>query len=83
MSYLNHSKRTAVADNVIPRQQRVTKFARPVIYANVVSYLKDNVSEIWAVPATVMFEYLCSYSIQSAVHSIYLHSTNGYRVSWL
>lgn len=46
----------------------VAKFARPDPDANVVSYLKDNASEPWAVPATVMFEYLRYYSSPSAVH---------------
>lgn len=46
----------------------VGKFARPDPDATVVSYLKDEASEPWAVPATVMFEYLRSYSSPAAVH---------------
>jgi predicted nucleic acid-binding protein len=46
----------------------VAKFARPDPDANVVSYLNRNASEPWAVPATVMFEYLRYYSSQSALH---------------
>ena len=53
----------------------VAKFARPDPDANVVSYLKDNASEPWAVPATVMFEYLRYYSSQSAVHQ-HQHALN-------
>jgi predicted nucleic acid-binding protein len=46
----------------------VAKFARPDPDANVVAYLKDNASEPWAVPATVMFEYLRYYSSSAAVN---------------
>lgn len=53
----------------------VAKFARPDPDANVISYLKDNSSEPWAVPATVMFEYLRYYSSQSAVHQ-HQHALN-------
>jgi predicted nucleic acid-binding protein len=53
----------------------VAKFARPDPDANVISYLKDNSSEPWAVPATVVFEYLRYYSSQSAVHQ-HQHALN-------
>ncbi|MFC6864147.1 type II toxin-antitoxin system VapC family toxin [Halomicroarcula sp. GCM10025817] len=46
----------------------VAKFARPDPDANVVAYLKRNASDPWAVPATVLFEYLRYYSSQSAVN---------------
>jgi len=46
----------------------VAKFARPDPDANVVSYLKRAASEPWAVPATVVFEYIRYYSSQSAVN---------------
>ncbi|WP_419181195.1 PIN domain-containing protein [Haloarcula pelagica] len=46
----------------------VAKFARPDPDTNVIGYLKDNASEPWVIPATVMFEYLRYYSSQSAVH---------------
>lgn len=46
----------------------LAKFARPDPDANVVSYLKRNASEPWAIPVTVLFEYLRYYSSGSAVH---------------
>lgn len=53
----------------------VAKFARQDPDANVVSYLKRNASEPWAIPATVTFEYLRYYSSQSAVHQ-HQHALN-------
>ncbi|MBX0304305.1 type II toxin-antitoxin system VapC family toxin [Haloarcula salinisoli] len=46
----------------------VAKFARPDPDSSVVSYLQRNASEAWAIPATVLFEYLRYYSEASAVH---------------
>lgn len=45
----------------------VAKFARSDPDENVVSYLKRNASQPWAIPASVLFEYLRYYESQSAV----------------
>lgn len=49
----------------------VAKFARPTPDDNVVSYLQQNASQPWALPATVLFEYLRYYSSQSAIQQQY------------
>jgi predicted nucleic acid-binding protein len=49
----------------------VAKFARPTPDDNVVSYLQQNASQPWAIPATVLFEYLRYYSSQSAIQQQY------------
>ncbi|MFC6977124.1 type II toxin-antitoxin system VapC family toxin [Halomicroarcula sp. GCM10025709] len=46
----------------------VAKFARPDPDANVIAYLKQHAKEPWAIPATVLFEYLRYYSTQSTVN---------------
>jgi len=45
----------------------IAKFARSDPDENVISYLEQNVSQPWTIPASVLFEYLRYYSSQSAV----------------
>lgn len=53
----------------------VAKFARPDSDDNVVSYLEQNASQPWVIPASVLFEYLRYYSSQSAVQGQHLALT--------